>query len=1020
MSPKRNFLHKLGDAANGAISAFRTGAQRNLGGWGGGIWTGGGYDEAAYLASYYETRTIPRTDTGLAAAFAISVWAYRATSVRASMAGSIPWHIRNVETGEIVDKSDNVTHVHPLAKAIKGVKRRQDFGLFELWEYSLCIWGESYFEKLRTPLDFYPPRYPAGFFWLNPIDVTPFAPFGEIESITYIGTNADGRVVELKRDDFILSRYFNPLDITAGISPLEVALTDINVEANAKAFAKNFFRNNAKPSLVFSPKEEGVFTTEIITQLRRLINEQWSGVQNAGRAQILNSPVDVTTLDSQALDDQSDSTERLSRDILAAFGVPRSLAGDTDSAQYKANDDVMQWFIQTTIQPECQRIADTVNTHMLPFFDDTGAFVFEFDFSKYDVVTEADKAKQDLNEQRFSTTAMSLYEYQKQSGIDNPPETFKDLWKVEGYSGFVPTSELSSLWKYGILGGVGTVFGSQVAAAGIGLDVPDSALSPDQLAAKQQAEAQALASVTDPALTQAPTTITEPARGGRELCVALDLANHPDLIGLQQNVRRLLGDAPATYNDPDTFHVTLALAPSVAPELFDDALEAITAIPVPELSLGVGSLNSFDKVGEHAIHFRIRQNAALRDYQAEIYDTLRDMGIGLSAFSDPAAYKPHITMAYTPDKQRVTFHSPLSVKPAGIVVWDETEMPVYRTIDAQAEADNQRAAQRCLGEFEAYATFVRNGKHTRRAFTWSHVDEDTAYLLTEDLAKAPDATTRGANIIHWRAVMSARAGIAPGVLTDDVLPEATRLYRDHLLDLANTYESLRGYITDAVRGHYLNVMSRRAVSREQARFEQAAFILFQRAVKDRTPQTTFEENLYSLIAEYCERLLIAGYADGGVQDHELTQRDKEWLSGHLLETRGRIKEVADKIYVDGAVTEDETRGKPRMWWNLSVNPSYNEGLARASKNALGRFERGNTLESCRDCRQYDGLVYPFSVWFNLFGRQLPPCTSTECGGFNCRCSIKPYVGKKSQGTPPRLFGQRRSVLEFENMEALTS
>jgi len=867
--------HKRNTKANKRNKALSP-SQRNLGGWEGGIWSGGGYDEAAALASFYETRTIPRTDTGLAAAYAISVWAYRATSVRASMVGSIPWHIKNVQTGEVVDKSTDVTHRHPLGKAIAGVKRIQDFGLFELWEYSLCIWGESYFEKLRTEArPAMPIQFPAGFYWLNPIDVMPFAPYGEIQYIQYIGQDT-GRVIKLDRDEFVLSRYFNPLDLLTGISPLEVALTDVNVEANAKAFAKTFFRNNARPGLIFYPKTDGdVFNATQIEQMRRLINEQWRGINNAGMPQILNAPVDVKTLDSQSLDDQSDSTEKISRDILAAFGVPRSLAGDTDSAQYKANDDVMQWFIQTTIKPECMRIQDTVNIHMLPFLDETSAFIFEFDFSGYDVVTEADKAKQDLNEQRFSTTAMTLYEYQKQSGIDTPDERFKDLWRVEGYNGFVPTDQLPSLWKYGILGGVGTVFGSQVAAAGIGLDVPDSALTPDQLAAKNLSEAQALNPVTvDPlAVPVAPTAPSEPVRGGRELCVALDLANQPDLITLQQNVRRLLGDAPATYNDPDSFHVTLALAPSVPPDLFDTAIEAITAIPVPELSLGVGSLNSFDKVGEHAVHFRIRQNSALRDYQASIVETLTDLGIGLSAFSDPVAYKPHITMAYTADKQRVTFHSSLSVKPLGIVVWDEADAPVYRTTEAEAQADTARAAQRCLDEFEAYATFVRNGKHQRRAFTWSHVDEDTADLMKADLEGATDASTRGAQIIAWRGVMSARAGISPDVLSDTVLPPATRLYREHLMELGTQFNNLTMHIGDLTRAHYLRVMSARAVTREQSRFEQAAFILFQRAVKDRTPQTRFEEDLYALIAEYCPRVMIAGYSDGGVEEHELTPRD---------------------------------------------------------------------------------------------------------------------------------------------------
>ena len=1001
---KRNLISRFNDAISARIKALRpkAPAKRAIGLFGG----SGGYSEAAQLADYYETRTIPRTATGLAAAFTISVWAYRATSVRARMVGSIPWHIRRLSDDEIVSRSTDISPLHPAARAIKAVRKTQDFGLFELWEYSLCIWGENYIEKVRTAL---PYAYPVGLWWMNPTDVTPFAPYGRIESLTYLGT--DGRVAQLDHDQFIQAKLFNPIDFTGGVSPLEVALTDINVEANSKAFAKTFFRNNARPGLVFFPKSDGdVFTSTQIEQMRRLINEQWSGVNNAGKPQILNAPVDVKTLDMQSLDDQALANERLSRDILAAFGVPRSLAGDTDSATYKANDDVMQWFIETTIMPECVMIADSVNLSIMPFFDESCEYQFEFDFSKFERITDADKARQELNAQRLSTTAMTLYDYQKASGIEEPAESFKDLYKVEGINGFIPGSEIPNIWKYTLLGSVGTVFGSQVAAAGIGLDVPDSALSADQLAASQAQEAAAANPIILPALVDSPVPApNEPQRAGRGLCVALDLADNPDLMSLQTNVKRLLGDAPATYRAPDSFHVTLAFAPSIAPELFDSAIEAVTAIPVPELSLGVGSLNSFDKVGEHAVHFRIRQNSALRDYQASVYEALSDLGIGLSAYSEPLAWKPHITMVCTADKQRVTFHSSLSVKPSGIIIWDENEAVTYRTTDAQAEADEAARNRRALTEFEAYANYVRKGKQAARAFTWSEIDDDTAYLLRADL-EVSDSAQRGLNIVSWRSVMSARAGIAPDVLTDDIMGEYTRAYRD----------VLRGYgvaeddIVPAVRAHWLTVNSRRAVSREQSRFEQAALILFRRAQKERFTQIVFEGELYSLIAGYIPTLMIAGYADGGVGDHELTPRDESWVAAHLIETRGRISNVATAIYVDGVVSDNEITGKPRMWWNLSANPAYNEGLARASKSALGQFRLGETELHCRDCAQLNNLVFPFSVWFNYFGRELPPCNATECGGYRCKCKVVTFVGKASKGTPPRLFGgSGRSMLEFE-------
>jgi hypothetical protein len=104
---------------------------------------------------------------------------------------------------------------------------------------------------------------------------------------------------------------------------------------------------------------------------------------------------------------------------------------------------------------------------------------------------------------------------------------------------------------------------------------------------------------------------------------------------------------------------------------------------------------------------------------------------------------------------------------------------------------------------------------------------------------------------------------------------------------------------------------------------------------------------------------------------------------------------------------------PPMWWNLSVNPAYNEGVTRASKDSLGEFNWGSTAESCIDCTTLNGKRYRFSEWLEHFGGELVPSNKTACGGFNCKCRIRPAKGKRTPGAIPPLRGYHKHMNDIE-------
>lgn len=924
-----------------AVKAFTKSASQ--------LWfpAGNGYGAPADLTT--GAASLAWSKWGAASAVVVNSAVFACVSKIAEEMGGATWRVVD-GNGNTLGSSDDNHSTDPLTRYLKDMQYRYDgVSPFELWAYATLTTGENYWQVVydRTGRI-------VGLEWLNPLWTNPDVSMGYITKFDY-QPPAVGGYIQIPPDQMIYTRNrINLMTDYFGFSPVMTLIGSNNIgviQAAGKAMLA-YFNNDGMPYAIFSP--DGTHKKDYNREESAYIREQLALGKHASakyRTLIFPYTFKADVFDTPDLQKWADLLRAVEPDAYRVFGMPPPVVGDTTTPYQNSEEN--RWNYHEKMVSRFMSIANTINTALMPLLygDDSDA-VFEFELTPYQHIAEQERQAA-IN--LFDRGVAGGNELRAAFGWKESPQ-----WEVR----FDPLTQ-------GLLP----------------LNAPIAAppALPAPVAPVQAAPAQ-------------PTPDTDKAGGS--LFVGLKLANNVDLIALQSQVKRLAGETSVEWTDPADFHITLAYAPVADEVAAQGAIEILRAIPVPELKINPGSLRAFDTVGRHALHFRVRRNSALSDYQASVVEALTDAGIEVSAFT--RQWIPHITMGYAESPIKTNFTTPLLIPTSDVMVMLGENV----LWDSAGEASIAQAVK-AYEEYNAYRAYRKTGKHHKRAFVWETLDADTAMLVESDFAENEAAAAP-----RWAKALKARAGVSDfDRLTDETMPADVKAALDVWLGAGVKNH----HAQKAARALYEGIIGAKALSREQSRFEQAAFQIFRRAQLERTTRAQFEGQLFGLIESYILPSLLAGYEDGGIPDHELTALDRAWIDKHIDKQRGYVEDVGGKLFADDKLTDDEIKGKPRMWWNLSVHPAYNEGLARAARNSLAMFKRGNTSDSCYDCKNLDGKVYPMSDWFALFGRQLVPCNRTECGGYRCECEIIPVRGvPRSKGKLPRLRGSRKSVLEFED------
>lgn len=899
------------------------------------------------------SRDILPGDAGAALSAVIAEDVYACLNARTQAMDSLDWQIKRLrgntpqDDDEVVATRRDVVPMHPLAYGLRKFRSTYKYSLFHIWYYSKLVTGKAFIQPVKNIADVY-----RNLEWYNPVDTQIIAPLGVVDYFQYSGKGKSIRFLPLGKGqgrvpELLYDYYANLADEIEGQSPVEVALDSINIDRNHKRALSAFFRNGMHLGAVVSAKAGGILTEQQIDELIRELSAENVGVDNSFKNAYLPMEVDVNYPPPTDMRNQDSIAERSSTKIHKVLRVPASITGDMAETRYKEHKDMYDAWVALVILPDARDIRDVVNMDLMPLFDPSGETYFTFDEREWSTrVTQAEMDKREVAKTDLEAGAITIREYNDRVGIEMSEDASRelDVYLVPGDKLLVRRGKLGSLQGKPSYMPYQSPQTTIQQAQGMAREDEYPVANPPPPETNPEGEAPPLIAAEAEAIVDGamPNQVNlDTDKDMQSGCVLLKLANNPDMLSLRKRVEDHLSGIETEWNDPESYHVTLAYAPSMTEDQMAVLSERLAEINLPDIELNIGSLNTFDDMGRYAVHFRIRRNAALLKLQERVVEACRESGIQLSTYSEPANYIPHITMGYASSKPKsVTYQSKITVKVDSLQLTDDDYEVVYEVGSPEQEAlASQESSE---DELKAWRRFT--SKPQKRVFEIQHLRGDVECYVNALLA-APASDTED---VYLRSVLGedAHAGIftrAEKRLRSIKAIQATRL---------DFEEALEAVITEARAGNITRVR--------------------------------FGNILRDVIRRFGRMAYIDGLVDGGVTGAELDEEDESNITSLTKEQSQYVTGLGDTLYKEGGISDEEAKQKPAMWFNKTIAPFYTAGLSSADKNGYYEWVYGDT-EHCEDCRALNGQVHRLKDYERT--GWLPKAEKLECKGFNCKCNL---------------------------------
>ena len=305
----------------------------------------------------------------LAKAYSESVWANRCIAIRANLLASIPWVIR-----PIGDDDNDPLEDHPLVALIQSMDEETNWeDSLRAIESDMDIYGVAYIQKVRanSGADILNLRR------LNPITMETKKTVNGIEG--FIQTLGDSKQkVEFPREDIIYFREYHPTDDLGGLSMTQVALPSIQALTNTEKYLSAFFENSALPSIIMTTEQD--MSEADFSRIQRWWNKTFKGVNKSHQIGFMSNGIKPETISYPLTDLALEQVrETCRRDICGVFGVPPSIAGAWESANYATALEERRSIYTETLIPRARYYASQINGYLVEEVDPTVEFAFLFE-----------------------------------------------------------------------------------------------------------------------------------------------------------------------------------------------------------------------------------------------------------------------------------------------------------------------------------------------------------------------------------------------------------------------------------------------------------------------------------------------------------------------------------------------------------------------------------------------------------------------------------------------------------------
>ena len=179
-------------------------------------------------------------------------------------------------------------------------------------------------------------------------------------------------------------KNFHPLSDWHGLSAIEAAAYSIDQHNQAGAWNQALLQNGARPSGAIVVKgEEGKhanLTDKQFLNLKRSIDEIFSGPQNAGRPLLLEGGLEWKEMSLSPKDmDFIESKHSSARDIALAFGVPPQLLGIPGDNTYSNLQEARLAFWEQTIIPLVENVVENFSNWFKGFWGNSYELTYDYD-----------------------------------------------------------------------------------------------------------------------------------------------------------------------------------------------------------------------------------------------------------------------------------------------------------------------------------------------------------------------------------------------------------------------------------------------------------------------------------------------------------------------------------------------------------------------------------------------------------------------------------------------------------------
>lgn len=363
----------------------------------------------AWSAPGYSNRDLSANEDGYARAYTACVWAYRAINVLVQKVADVLRH------GNVVNKqTSNPVDAHPLMTAFDLAFRMYQQDVFENWLLSKQLYGEAYVELVHAfPINPQSAGIPRGVRVLNALGIEPVIQRGAVVQYRY---NGDDDSTTFTPFEIAFDKYTNPLDDARGLSPLAAALDSVNVDRTIVLFTRSHIKNNARPGLIFTPKE-GRLSQADVDLIQTTLSEDVKGAANAGNPLLMPTAFDVTVAAAPPMDDLNSLTDEHKRRICSAIGVPVALVDYTDMA-FQLSPEQNKTFYELTVIPNAEKIARVINTQIMPFFDTSRQTEFRVNVDNIRAGLADPRVRTEIANLRLQAGGITLNEYREQLDLE--------------------------------------------------------------------------------------------------------------------------------------------------------------------------------------------------------------------------------------------------------------------------------------------------------------------------------------------------------------------------------------------------------------------------------------------------------------------------------------------------------------------------------------------------------------------------------------------------------------------------